>query len=67
MTPEEQNTRESLEAEFGEVLDTDQLQEKYKVVSFAAPLVIVVRKEDGQRGSLMFTHMPRFYFNFLEY
>jgi hypothetical protein len=29
-----------------------------------APFVIVTRKSDGAKGSLEFTHNPRFYFNF---
>jgi hypothetical protein len=31
---------------------------------FMAPFVIVTRKSDGAKGSLEFTHNPRFYFNF---
>ena len=29
-----------------------------------APLVVVRRKSDGVKGSLMFQHSPRFYFGF---
>jgi hypothetical protein len=29
-----------------------------------APFVVVRRKADGVKGSLMFQHMPRFYYGF---
>jgi len=44
--------------------DTQALQEDFTVVGFAAPFVVVTRKSDGVRGSLMFTHRPRLYFSF---
>jgi hypothetical protein len=56
--------RAQLEAQYGEVLDTSQMQAKYSVEGFAAPYVVVTRKEDGVRGSLAFTHSPRFYHTF---
>ncbi len=60
----EPGSREALEIQYGQVWDTRQLGEDYDVVGFAAPLVVVRRKCDGQRGSLMFQHHPRFYFGF---
>jgi len=57
-------SRERLEADYGKVWDTDQLREEFEVVGFLAPLVVVRRKSDGVRGSLMFQHNPRFYFRF---
>lgn len=44
---------------------TAELAEDFTVEGFLAPFVIVVRKNDGVRGSMMFTHNPRFYFNFM--
>ena len=44
--------------------DTDQVRELFEVHSFLAPFVFVTRKKDGVKGSLMFTHQPRVYFNF---
>jgi hypothetical protein len=44
--------------------NTSQLQDDYTVVGFCAPFVVVVRKSDGIKGSLMFTHRPRLYFSF---
>lgn len=43
---------------------TEQLQEDYEVISFAAPYVVVVRKSDRAKGVLRFTHNPRVYFGF---
>lgn len=57
-------TREYLEAQHGQVWDTDQLREDFEVLGFGAPLVVVRRKADGVTGSLMFQHSPRFYFGF---
>jgi hypothetical protein len=44
---------------------TDQLREEFEVIGFMAPFVVVRRKSDGVKGSLEFTHNPRFYFNFV--
>jgi hypothetical protein len=44
--------------------DTDQVRELFEVHSFLAPFVFVTRKKDGVKGTLEFTHSPRFYFNF---
>ena len=56
--------RAELEAQHGQVWDTSQLQEDFQVVGFAAPFVIVKRRADGVRGSLMFQNSPRFYYSF---
>jgi hypothetical protein len=57
-------SREALEAKQGQVWDTDQLQDDFTVIGFAAPLVVVRRKADGVKGSMMFQGSPRFYFKF---
>jgi len=57
-------TKEELEERFGEVWDTNKLQEDFYVESFFAPYVIVTRKSDNQKGTLAFQHRPRFYFDF---
>lgn len=49
-----------------EVWDTAALREAFEVLGFMAPFVVVRRKADGVRGSLKFTHSPRFYFGFEE-
>lgn len=43
---------------------TEELQRDFDVLGFSMGFVVVVRKRDGQRGSLEFTHSPRVYFNF---
>jgi len=46
-------------------MTTEQMQEKYEVIAFAAPLVIVKRKSDNVEGTLQFDHRPRFYYDFI--
>ena len=58
--------RVRLEAKYGQVWDTKQLQKDFVVSSFAAPYVVVIRNTDGVIGSLEFQHSPRYYFNFTE-
>jgi hypothetical protein len=60
----EPGSREALEAEYGQVWDTEQLTREFEVIGFMAPLVGVRRRSDGVKGSLEFQHRPRFYFNF---
>jgi len=60
----EPGSRESLEAQHGQVRDTQQLASEFDVLGFMAPLIVVRRKSDGKKGSLMFQHHPRFYFSF---
>ena len=57
-------SRESLEAQHGQVWTTEELSRDFEVVGFLAPYVIVCRKSDGKKGSLEFQHQPRFYFSF---
>lgn len=54
-----------LAADPGEKMTTSQMLEKYTVRSFAAPFVVVVRKEDGAHGTLEFARDEagdRYYF-----
>lgn len=46
----------------GQTWTTAQLTAEFDVQGFMAPYVVVRRKSDGARGSLEFTHSPRFYF-----
>lgn len=55
-----------LSEERGQTWDTAQLQDDFEVEGFQAPYVVVRRRSDGVRGSLMFTHRPRVYFGFEE-
>ena len=52
--------REALEAEHGQVWDTQQLRQDFEVIGFLAPVVVVRRRSDGVKGSLEFQHRPRF-------
>ena len=57
--------REELEAKFGQVWDTTQLQKDFEVTGFGFGYCAVRRKSDGQSGSLDFDHNPRFYYSFV--
>ena len=46
--------------------DHDQVRDHFEIVGFMAPFCVAIRKVDGKRGSLEFTHHPRWYFNFVE-
>lgn len=60
-------TKESLEASSGgEVLTTDELTARYSVQGFCMGLCVVKNKETGEIGSFQFTHMPRFYYNYVK-
>jgi hypothetical protein len=61
----EPKERAALEMEHGQVWDTDELRQDFEVMGFAAPCVVVRRKSDRVVGSLLFQHMPRFYFRFV--
>ena len=43
---------------------TQELQEEFDVIGFAAPYVVVSSKTTGKRGTMMFKHSPRIYFNY---
>lgn len=58
--------REGLEAEHGQVWDTDELTQDFEPLGFMAPFIIVRQKATGKKGSLEFQHDPRFYYNFQE-
>jgi hypothetical protein len=44
--------------------NNEELLRDFTVIRFMAPYVLVVRKSDGVRGTLEFTHRPRVYFKF---
>jgi hypothetical protein len=60
----EPTERERLEAQYGQVWNTEELQRDFTVTSFMAPFCAVTRKSDGVKGALAFQHSPRFYFDF---
>jgi hypothetical protein len=55
--------RKVLEEKHGHVWTTDEMSAEFSAIGFMAPFIVVSRKADGQKGSLEFTHNPRFYFN----
>jgi hypothetical protein len=57
-------SRPDLEAKHGQVWDTSEMQTDFQVLGFMAPVVVVRRKSDGLRGTLMFQHDPRLYYGF---
>lgn len=61
----EPGSREALEAEYGQVWSTDEMRADFEPLGFQAPYIVVRRRADGVRGSMMFKHSPRFYFAFL--
>ena len=58
--------REAMEAEHGQCWDTSELQRDFEVTGFLAPFVLVRRKSDGRKGTLLFQHSPRIYYAFQE-
>lgn len=58
--------RQELIEKYGQVWDTQELSEAFIIEGFAAPLIIVKRKSDSIKGSMLFQHYPRFYFDFRE-
>ena len=59
-----EGSREQLEAKYGQVWDTKEVQNDFSVEGFLAPFVSVKRKSDNVKGTLEFQHDPRLYFNF---
>lgn len=56
--------RARLEQQYGKVWDTQELSADFDVQGFMAPFIAVKRKSDGKAGTMLFQHMPRFYFSF---
>lgn len=60
----EPKTRSDLEHAGSQVWDSEELAHEFSILGFCAPFVVVERYSDGARGSLMYQHDPRFYFEF---
>jgi hypothetical protein len=56
--------RTLLENTYVTVWDDEELLKIFDVGQVEPPYVHVVRKKDGQRGTVMFLDVPRFYFSF---
>ena len=61
---EEHEFEQKLIAEYGQLWNTEQVTKDFEIRSFMAPYVSVRRRSDNVKGTMQFTHMPRWYFNF---
>ncbi|KAA5538576.1 hypothetical protein FYK55_27190 [Roseiconus nitratireducens] len=59
---ETEATKAELEKTHGRVWSTDEMRAEFEPLGFMAPFIVVRKLDTGERGSLMFTHAPRFYF-----
>ena len=50
----------------GNVLTTQQVRDRFEVISFLAPFCDVKERATQVRGTLEFQHSPRFYFDFVK-
>lgn len=66
LAAQQTDNRAELEARHGQVWNTTELNEEFRVTGFMAPYVIVRRKSDDAVGSLEFQHSPRYYFGWQE-
>ena len=58
-------TRAELEKENGQVWDTTELQQDFKVEGFSFGYCVVKSKKTDQTGTIAFQHSPRFYYGFV--
>ena len=56
--------RQALEAVYGKVWSEEEVAQVFRITAIIAPQVVVVRRSDGQVGTLTFQNDPRFYFDF---
>jgi len=66
LAQDEKDARSALEAQHGRVWSTAELRIDFEIIGFAAPFVAVRCKTTGAKGTMEFTHMPRFYFNYVK-
>jgi len=66
LSPDEKERYRELRQVYEEddIFTTETVQELFEIEGFLAPFVVVRRKSDNVRGSLKFSHSPRFYFGF---
>lgn len=58
--------RKELETQYGQVWDSDEVTSDFEIEGFMAPFVVAIRRSDGVKGTLMFQHSPRYYFEWTE-
>ena len=54
----------ALEAKFGKVWTTQELEQDFVVTAFVGSTVVVRRKADDTVGTLEFTNRPHLFYNF---
>lgn len=59
-----EDPRAELSARYGQLWDTSELMAEFHVTGFMAPYVGVIRKVDGVKGTMLFSHRPRLYHSF---
>lgn len=66
LSEDEQTRLDELVGDYGadNVWDTEGVSRDFEIIGFMAPFCVARRKADNVKGSLMFCHSPRFYFNF---
>ena len=47
----------------GETWDTERARDEFEFIGFMAPFAIVKHRDTGEKGTLMFRHSPRIYFD----
>ncbi|RLI55228.1 MAG: hypothetical protein DRP09_10460 [Candidatus Thorarchaeota archaeon] len=62
----EEEARKWLEERYEKVWDTNEAMKAFDFKGFRSPFAFVERKSDGKKGTLRFSHRPRFYFDFQE-
>ena len=62
MVPEKPDHLVPAVARGEQVWDTDAFTKDFEMLGFMAPFVVVRRRSDGIRGTMKFTHDPRWYF-----
>lgn len=64
LSEDEETRLNELVTEYGYVWDTQGVQRDFEIEGFMAPFVVARRRADNVKGTLMFCHYPRFYFDF---
>jgi len=59
-------TEQQFKLKHPDALDTDAMTAKYHVLGFSMGYVAVIDRQTGDKGSLNFTHSPRFYYDFVK-
>ena len=60
----EETAREDLERKYGQIWNDEQLLAEFAAEIFDGPVLRVIRKADGQRGTVAYIDKPRLYFAF---